>query len=125
MLRWSSGAKHAAAADGSCSEITVRPDPSRSLGVGDRVEGPDWAADSGEQFGSVDLRTERAGVDEHDLAGDRLEGSAEMLHRLDRDGAVAGRVDAERGELGEIDSLAVIGDDDDVDGADAEHHRQA
>ena len=29
-----------------------------------------------------------------------------MLHRFDRDGAVAGRVDAERGELGEIDGLA-------------------
>jgi len=37
-----------------------------------------------------------------------------MLHRLDRDGAVAGRVDAERGELAEIDGLAVIGDHYDV-----------
>ena len=29
-----------------------------------------------------------------------------MLHRLDSDGAIAGRVDAERGELGEINGLA-------------------
>jgi nicotinate-nucleotide pyrophosphorylase len=29
-----------------------------------------------------------------------------MLHRFDCDGAIAGRVDAERGELGEIDGLA-------------------
>jgi nicotinate-nucleotide pyrophosphorylase (carboxylating) len=71
-----------------------------------RVKEPDWAAHFGEEFRSVDFRAERAGVDEYDRAGDRLEGGAEMLLRLDRDGAVAGRVDAERGELAEIDGLA-------------------
>src|ERR1700730_1250138 len=76
----------------------------------DRVEGPDRAADPGEELGGVDLRAQGAGVDEDDSAGDRLEGGAEMLHRLDRDGAVAGQVDAERGELAEIDGLPVIGD---------------
>src|ERR1700730_13889321 len=91
----------------------------------DRVEGPDRAADPGEELGGVELRAQGAGVDEDDRAGDRLEGGAEMLHRLDRDGAVAGRVDAKRGELAEIDGLPVIGDDDDVDAADAEHHRGA
>jgi len=39
---------------------------------------------------------------EHDepsyLAADRLEGGAEMLHRLDRDQAIARRITAERGD---------------------------
>src|SRR5712671_4166310 len=76
----------------------------------DRVEGPDGVADLRKELGGADFRAERAGVDEDDLAGDRLEGGAEMLHRLDRDGPVAGRFDAERGEPAEIDGLTVIGD---------------
>ena len=35
----------------------------------DRVERPDRAADFGEELGRVDLRAQRAGVDEDDLAG--------------------------------------------------------
>src|SRR6266446_4318666 len=97
----------------------------RGARIGHRVEGPDRAADPGEELGGVDVRAQGAGVDEDDLAGDRFEGGAEMLHRLDRDGAVVPRVDAERAELGEIDGLAVIGDDDDVDAADSEDHRGA
>jgi hypothetical protein len=46
------------------------------------------AARRAAEFGGVDLRAQGAGVDEDDLSGDRLEGGAEMLHRLDRDGAV-------------------------------------
>jgi hypothetical protein len=65
------------------------------LRVGDRVERPDRAADFREELGGVDLRAQGAGVDEHDLTGDRLERGSEMLHRLDRDGAVPGRVDAQ------------------------------
>src|SRR5271163_587802 len=111
--------------------LSARPLPEKSASaspdtrIGYRVERPDGAADVGEEFGGVDLRAQAAGVDEDDFARDRLEGGAEMLHRLDGDGPVAGRVDAERGELGEIDSLAIIGDHDDVDAADAEHHRRA
>src|SRR5438034_5265565 len=90
----------------------------------DVVERPDRAAHLVKEFRRVDLGAQGAGIDEDDLARDRLEGGAEMLHRLDRDGAVARRVEAQRGELPEIDRLAVIGDDDDVDAADPEHHRR-
>jgi hypothetical protein len=69
-------------------------------------QGARLAAHFGEEFGSVDFRAHGAGVDEDDFAGDRFEGGAEMLHRFDSDGPVVGRVDAERGELAEIDGLA-------------------
>ena len=38
-----------------------------------------------------------------------------MLHRLDDQRRFPGRIDAERGELGEVGRLAVMGDDDDLD----------
>src|SRR5713101_3118575 len=46
----------------------------------DRVEGPDRAADPGEELGRVDLRAQGAGVEKDDLASNRFEGGAEMLH---------------------------------------------
>src|SRR5258708_72016 len=86
--------------------------------LADFVERPDRAAHLVEQFGRVMLGAQRAGIDQDDFARDRLEGGAEMLHRFDAHRRVAGRVDAERGELAEIDRLAVVRDDDDVDAAD-------
>jgi hypothetical protein len=50
----------------------------RGTRVGDRVEGPDWAADFGEELGGVDFRAQGAGIDEDDVAGNRFEGGTEM-----------------------------------------------
>jgi hypothetical protein len=71
--------------------------PSTRLGtrVRDRVERPYRAADFGEELRGYRSPRQGAGIAEDDFAGDRLEGGAEPLHRLDRDCAVARRVDAE------------------------------
>src|SRR4029453_13266893 len=79
------------------STISIRVTPEVSLF--DRVERPDWAANLVEQFRRVVLRAQGTGIDQDDLARDRLEGGPEMLHRLDADRRVAGRVDAQGGEL--------------------------
>src|SRR5205807_5407597 len=61
----------------------------------DLVERPDRAAHLVKEFRRVDLGAQGAGIDEDDLARDRLEGGAEMLHRLDAHRRVARRVDAQ------------------------------
>src|SRR5215470_11317958 len=78
-----------------------------------RVQRPDRATNFGEKFGRVVDLTQSDGVDEDHLARERLEGGAEMLHRFDRNRCVAGRINAERGELAEIGRLPVVGDHDD------------
>src|SRR5216683_5895118 len=87
----------------------------------DGIEGVDRPPYLGEKLRRIDLRAERAGIHQHDLSRDRLEGGAEMVHGLDRDRPVARGVDAQRGELAEIVGLAVVGDENDVDAADPEH----
>src|ERR1700722_8236695 len=91
---------------------------------GGAIKGPDRTAHSLVHFFRQCDGAQGASVDEEDLAGDRLERRPEMLHRLDADGRITGRIDTKRGELRQVDGLAVIADHDDVDAADAKHHRR-
>jgi hypothetical protein len=56
------------------------------------------------QLGEI-RRAERAAVADDDLAGDRLEGGAEVLHRFQPDRALRGWVNAKGAELLQVEHL--------------------
>ncbi|KZS00531.1 Uncharacterized protein APZ42_003139, partial [Daphnia magna] len=100
--------------------------PLRSpAGVGDLVQRPDRPVGVLEGEGLEVLRAQGVRIDHDHLAGDRLEGRPEVVHRLHRHRGLARRIDAQRRVLPEVQGLAVVGDEDDVDAADPEDHAEA
>ena len=68
---------------------------------------------------------ERAAVADDDLTGDRFESGAKVLHRLERDDALALGIDAERLELLQVEHLLGDRDDQDLDAVHAQDGARA
>ncbi len=70
-------------------------------------------------------RAKGAAIADDDLSRDRFEGSAKMLHRLERDDALAVRLDAKRLELLQVQYLLSDSDEQDLDAGNAQNGGRA
>ena len=68
---------------------------------------------------------EGAAIADHNLPDDGFEGSAKMVHRLERNGLFACGLDAERRELLQVEHLLGNCDNQDLDAINAQHNARA